>query len=292
MTRIIENLGDVAHHYDCLLVDIWGCIHNGIIAFPSAIGALHKFRQNQSHVVLITNSPRLQSGVCEQLKHIGVSRDCWDDIVTSGDASWHSIHSGIWGQHIYHIGPQRDLVAFKASTQQRKNCDNTLNLVSFDDATVLVCTGLYNEDKDALVDYNQTFEAALLRNMKMLCVNPDIFINRGHKQVLCAGALAQHYSNMGGKCIYFGKPHQPIYDLAYQKIQRIKTIDKGRILAIGDGMHTDILGAHKQGIDSLFVANGVMDLQTSSKRTLDTKELNCFFDDYSVKPTYAITSLQ
>ena len=44
MTQIIEHLSEISDRYDALFVDLWGCVHNGITAFPEAVKALQDYR--------------------------------------------------------------------------------------------------------------------------------------------------------------------------------------------------------------------------------------------------------
>ena len=95
--------------------------------------------------------------------------------------------------------------------------------------------------------------------MTMICANPDIVIHRGDTLIYCAGALAVRYEELGGPVLYAGKPHRPIYDraLALAGQARGAAIDARRVLAIGDGMRTDIIGAARAGLDALFVTGGI-----------------------------------
>jgi HAD superfamily hydrolase (TIGR01459 family) len=97
------------------------------------------------------------------------------------------------------------------------------------------------------------------RELLMICANPDIVVERGDRLVWCAGALAQAYEKIGGTAIYAGKPYAPIYDLALARAGELrhKAVDRGRVLAIGDGVRTDLAGAVRQGIDCIFVADGI-----------------------------------
>ena len=61
MTEIISSLAEISDKYDVLLCDLWGCLHNGREAFPSAVAALQGFRAKGGTVVLLTNAPRARS---------------------------------------------------------------------------------------------------------------------------------------------------------------------------------------------------------------------------------------
>ena len=77
--------------------------------------------------------------------------------------------------------------------------------------------------------------------------------------IYCAGALARTYKKMGGIVIMAGKPHASIYALAREKLAHIagRAIPPSRVLAIGDGIETDLLGAQNDVLDALFIAGGM-----------------------------------
>ena len=56
-----------------------------------------------------------------------------------------------------------------------------------------------------------------------------------------------------------GKPHAIIYEAALKQALRArgKEYDRARVLAVGDGLFTDIRGAAAQGFDALFVTSGI-----------------------------------
>jgi HAD superfamily hydrolase (TIGR01459 family) len=99
------------------------------------------------------------------------------------------------------------------------------------------------------------------RSLIMLCVNPDIVVQRGDKLIWCAGALAAAYEKIGGNVIYYGKPHPPIYRAAMEAARNAGGRRIVRPLAIGDGADTDIKGANSVGLDSVFVMQGVHSAQ-------------------------------
>ena len=89
----------------------------------------------------------------------------------------------------------------------------------------------------------------------MVCANPDIVVERGERLVYCAGALARLYAEIGGKAVLAGKPHAPIYEAAQRILDGLG--GSGEVLAIGDGLPTDIRGAHDNGVPVLFVTGGI-----------------------------------
>lgn len=285
MTKIITSFVEVSGKYDAALVDLWGCLHNGVKPFAAAVSALETFRDNGGTVLLLTNSPKPSNMVLLQLDDIGVARDLYQGCVSSGDAARTALASGAYGKKIFALGPERDLPFYK-------NID--VEHVALDQATGIVCTGLFDDNTDTPDDYRATFLQAKNNGLKMLCANPDVMVDRGDKRIYCAGALAQAYTEMGGEAHYFGKPHPPIYDLAYQKLTEItgREVLPKKIIAIGDGINTDIRGAIGEDIDSLFITGGLAASETATDGQPDPARLNAFLAKAQLTPTYSMGHLR
>ena len=258
MTQIIATLSDIASGYEALFCDLWGCLHNGRAAYPAAVAALQKYRADGGRVVLLTNAPRPNQFVIAQLDRLGVPRDAWDLVVSSGDAAQYAMLSGAVGRRVWHLGPSKDDGFFEEIPAGLAG-QAPIQRVPLDEAEGIVCTGPFDELTEVPEDYRGRFLSAKARGLKMLCANPDIVVDMGEQRIYCAGALAGLYDQMGGESLYFGKPHPPIYDLARQRLTALTGVpaEDGGILAIGDGIGTDIQGGMGEGIDALFVTGGI-----------------------------------
>ena len=247
--KIIDGLSDVANSYDALICDVWGVVHNGRAAFEGAVEALTSFRKARGPVVLLTNAPRPSRVIPEQLSRLGAPADAYDAIVTSGDATTAEIAKRAPGP-VYHLGPDKDHSLFDGVE---------VTETSLEKAAFILCTGLVDDQTETPDDYQDLLSRAKARNLDMICANPDVVVKFGDRLIFCGGALAQLYQTLGGTVVYVGKPHSPIYDLAYAALERAKgaPVARDRILAIGDGLHTDIEGANNQKLDALFVASGI-----------------------------------
>ena len=288
--QIINSLTDVSDAYDAIFVDLWGCVHDGRQALPNAINALQNYKKSGDKVVLVTNSPQPQQGVEKQLAHFGVPEDAWDGIASSGDSARFAMFQGVVGNKVWFIGEERDKRFFDPPNM----IENPMNVikVSLEEAEGIVCTGPFNPTDNPNILLPE-LKVAAERGLKFLCANPDIVVDRGHQREWCAGALAQIYSSMGGESLYFGKPHQQIYDLAFQRLNIIHSkIPKHAILAIGDGIQTDIRGAINQQIDSLFVTGGLAAVETKTQEQPDVRALQKYIRDVNLEPTYSIGHLR
>jgi HAD superfamily hydrolase (TIGR01459 family) len=290
--RQIAGLTEISDRYDVILCDIWGVLHNGVASFTQASDALVSFRRRGGAVILISNAPRPSPPIARQVLKLGVSPDAFDAIVTSGDVTIGLMEQQA-GDRILHIGPERDLTLLDAVADAS---GARPKLVSLQDAQYALCTGLRNDEAEALDDYEHELQAMAVRGMTMICANPDIVIHRGDTLIYCAGALARRYEELGGSVVYAGKPYAPIYDRALTLAEQIRgePIEKPRVLAIGDGMRTDIAGAARAGLDVLFVTGGIH--RSLHKETLDSPadpiELQHLYNENAVWPVAAIPMLR
>ncbi|UWR12183.1 TIGR01459 family HAD-type hydrolase [Sulfitobacter mediterraneus] len=290
MTRIVDTLAEISAQYDALFVDLWGCVHDGVKALPDAVAALQAYRKTGGKVVLVTNSPRPRAGVEKQLVHFGVPDDAWDTIATSGDSARSAMFQGVVGQKVWFIGQPGEEKFF----QPLHLLDDpmTIEQVPLAEAEGIVCTGPEDPHADPDVMRPQ-FLMAKQMGLKLLCANPDIVVDRGHQREWCAGALAKLYAEMGGESLYFGKPHPPIYDLARRRLSALgKVVSDDRILAIGDGILTDIQGAIGEDIDSLFITGGLAAAETKTLRQPDPNALSDYLEKEKSSPTYSIGFLR
>ena len=290
MTRIISALPEVSDQYDALFVDLWGCVHDGRKALPAAVAALQAYRKTGGKVVLVTNSPRPRGGVEKQLQQFGVPQDAWDSIATSGDSARSAMFRGVVGEKVWFIGHPGERKFFEPLTILKAPVE--IETVPLAQAEGIVCTGPVDAMADPEV-MRPEFEQAIARGLKLLCANPDIVVDRGEVREWCAGALAALYTEMGGESLYFGKPHAPIYDLARRRLPALEVdIPDNRILAIGDGILTDVKGAMDEGIDSLFITGGLAAAETATTEQPDEAKLRAYLDREASAPTYAIGFLR
>ena len=249
MTIFTDHFSALASDYDVVLSDVWGVVHNGVAAFPEACDALTRFRQGGGTVVLITNAPRPNWVVADQVEHFGAPRSIYDAIVSSGDVTRDEI-SKRPGQSICHVGPKRDLSIFEGLD---------VTFAPAESADYVICSGLFNEETETPDDYRDLLEQMLSRRLFMVCGNPDVVVERGEQLLYCAGAIADLYARIGGEVLYAGKPYAPIYDLALKLAQDgARQTDRPQARA-----RDRRFGAHRfqgrgvYGIDCLFVTAGI-----------------------------------
>lgn len=279
MTESLLTLADLHGRYDALFCDIWGVIHNGHGPYPGAVPALQAARAAGLKVVLISNVPKPRDPIPGQLDRLGVPRDAWDSIVTSGDAIRAEIRARAPGP-AFCIGHAGDRVLW---------ADLGLEEVPFEAAAMLVVAGIDHADQpDAVARATPMLEAARARQLPFLCANPDRQVRVGSQLIWCAGALADAYSALGGEVILAGKPHAPIYALARAEVPGVPD---ARILAIGDGISTDVLGADREGLDCLFIAGGLLGDGLMEAGTLDLVKVSAALTAAGTHAQYVMAGL-
>jgi HAD superfamily hydrolase (TIGR01459 family) len=271
-----ENLRDLVDGVDVVLSDIWGVVHNGLVAFPEACAALHSFREQGGTVILITNAPRPADSVRRQLRKLRVADETYDAIVSSGDLTRHFVADHP-GRKMFWIGPERDSSIYRGLDPR---------LGPLEQADYIVCTGLFDDEIETAEDYRGMMLQARERKLPLICANPDIVVERGDRLIYCAGAVAELYRELGGEVIFYGKPHRPIYERAMElAAQNGHAVPLNRVLAIGDSVRTDVAGAHGFGIDCLFVTRGIHAEDFEGLDQLDPASVKELFGD----PPLALT---
>ncbi|MBN8533224.1 MAG: TIGR01459 family HAD-type hydrolase [Rhizobiales bacterium] len=245
----ITRLSEVIDHYDAIISDVWGVLHNGVVATPGAQDALAAARKAGRPVSLLTNSPRLPNLVAEQLRDLGVIQPCYDAIISSGGVT-RLMLTEEGDRPIFHLGPARDAGVFDGLA---------VRPVALEQAEVIVCTGLFDDETEQAEDYRQTLEFALTRRMRLYCANPDLIVERGDRLIPCAGAIADIYERMGGEVIWVGKPKPLVYEHARAELAKAmgREPERKRILCIGDAFRTDIAGANAEGHDVIMTLAGI-----------------------------------
>jgi HAD superfamily hydrolase (TIGR01459 family) len=248
---LLSGISDVADRYDLFICDVWGVVHNGLAPYDGLLDCLASLHEHGCRVALLSNAPRPVPVVTLELERIGVARDSYDLLLTSGDAARQALleRSDPWhaalGQRFFHIGPERNDPTIEGIGEA----------VELAAADFIVCTGLFDDETDAAEDYRELLQSGVARGVPLICTNPDIIVMRGEKLLPCAGAVAALYADLGGEVKQFGKPYAEIYDELFSRLPDAP--GRSRCVMVGDGFKTDVKGAVAAGLDSIWVAGGV-----------------------------------
>jgi len=248
----LPGFGPLADRFDGFILDLWGVIHDGVTAFPSAVDCLHRLRAAGKPTLLLSNVPRPNRDAQALMQRMGIDDDLYTDILTSGEAVRRALQRppDLWwaelGQRVFHLGPERD-----------RGVLDDLPLISVPDpaaANFVLNTGPDDHRNPSdLAEFEPVLAACAHHHLPMICANPDMAVIRGGVRVLCAGALAERYREMGGDVRSLGKPDPAIYQPVLERLGLLPE----RILAVGDALHTDIAGAQGVGIAACWVLSGI-----------------------------------
>ncbi len=248
----LSRFSEIAGGYDGFILDLWGVIHDGVTPYPGAAACLAALQAAGKRVVLLSNAPRRAHVAQEAMRGMGLADDLYTDIMTSGEATHRMLRDrdDAWfaglGNQVFHLGPERD-----------RNVIERLELARVDDpaaASFVLNTGPDDlHSNTELVDHEPALQACLAAGLPMICANPDFEVIRGGARVICAGLLTARYEALGGTARWIGKPDPAIYG----PVMDMLGLDRGRVLAVGDALRTDIAGAKAAGIDSCWVLGGI-----------------------------------
>lgn len=281
MTRIdFKGLGDIAADYDLFLIDQWGVIHNGVFAYEGAKEALTNLRRLGKKVIILSNSAKLASDSYARLEMVGVGRDLYDHVVTSGDTVYqhfqsqtHPFYQALGNSYLCFAWDEgRDIIAQSGKQE----------VAQAESADFILCSGAAHGNLNA---YMPALDIARKRGLPMICANPDLVAvdEKGHIK-MCPGTIAKAYEDQGGEVFWHGKPRKEIYDFACALEP-----DFHRVIGIGDSMEHDICGAANNGLDSVLICGGIhaQALGSPPKKTLIDK-LSAHYD---TQPTFALPRL-
>lgn len=285
----MSGISTLVNKYDLFFIDLWGVTHNGQRPFPDALECYQNLKKADRPVFILSNAPRMPEPAISKLSEMGLPRDLYHDLQTSGyechknlrdrsDAFYKTL-----GTRLYHVGPVRDRNLFTV-------LDEYTDVENIEDADFILVTGTDAWDR-TLESYQDELDQALKQDLPLVCANPDKRVMYGDQIVLCAGAIAAHYQSMGGKMRQHGKPDAQIYQILHSRAQESlnKEISKDRILMIGDSLATDIAGANAYGIDSLMVLSGIHGaelLPIFSDSECFSDSLKKLGEQYNAAPTY------
>lgn len=265
--EMINGLSEVIGTYDAVILDLWGVVHDGVDPYPSSIPAMTALRDAGIPVALLSNAPRRSSVVTGRMEDMGIARDLYGPAVASGEIAYRQLvdRTDPWyaklGRKVLMVGPVRDMSMFEKQD---------VEIVKTVEAADWVLITGPNEDHDPVSKYEDLLHALLARDLPVLCPNPDREVIRGGERIICAGAIAGRYEELGGDVRWEGKPFASAYDFCLQMF------DKGpdaKLLVVGDSISTDVAGSNNAGLDVALVTGGIHAAELDAPRgTLPARE--------------------
>ncbi len=248
----LSGFAPLAERYSGFVLDLWGVIHDGVNAFPHAVETLTQLRAAGKRTLLLSNVPRPNAAAQAMMRRMGIDDSLYTGILTSGEAVRRALRNppDLWwaqlGTRVFHLGPERD----------RPVLDGLPLTVTNDpaDADFVLNTGPDDHRNPSdMAEFEATLVACADHHLKMICANPDLEVIRGGVRVLCAGALAVRYVELGGDVRSLGKPDPAIYQPVLEELG----LPPREVLAVGDFLRTDIAGAVGVDLAACWVLDGI-----------------------------------
>ena len=249
----IAGLRAILDRFDDVLLDQWGVLHEGNAVFPAARDCVARLRAAGKRVAILSNSGKRAVDNEHRLAKLGLPRGEYDLLLTSGEVAW----QGLRDRADPAFAPFRGaclLIARDGDTGIIEGLD-IRRVEDFAAADFLFLAGL-DEARSAPEPWRELFAAAARRHLPMLCANPDLTMFGPGGLAPAPGALARFYETLGGRVVYVGKPHAPIFDAALAALGRPA---RGRLLVIGDSLDHDVRGGRAAGMRTLLIGGGVHD---------------------------------
>lgn len=281
----IEKIDEIIDRYDAVICDIWGVLHNGVTLYQDAIAALRRIRAKGKFVVLLTNAPKRSDIIQERFKKMGASDTFWDATLTSGDAISTYLAENCQDKKIFHWGDDTDKGIYQ---------DYDYQLVPLDQAEIILCTGPIDSLTEVSAKEVEMLTKAADRKLPFICANPDKSVKVGDQFQLCAGALADIYLQLGMNVEYFGKPYPIVYHYCLSIFEQLsgQPVHQNQILAIGDGLNTDVKGAQNANIDCLMILDGLHQALFSETGEDAFTQLREVTEHYDIRPEYYMRLLR
>ena len=265
--RYPRGVSELLDSYDGFVIDLWGVMHSGGMAFPAALAALQGIKAAGKKAVILSNAPNRVAAVAARNAKQGIVGV--DAIVTSGEVTWHALSTR--GDDFYQqLGPRAFLIGPERVRPMTEGLD--FEFVSTpEQADFFLLCGLLADSPGDLspVAYDDFLRPAVARGCPMICANPDLVVVRGDTRETCAGAIAEHYEELGGTVRWYGKPFAEVY---HRCAELLEVTDLSRVLAVGDSLRTDVTGANRAGMDALFIGGGIHHDQIGDLETMQGRD--------------------
>ena len=255
MIQAISSFSEILDKYDMFILDQWGVMHDGIRGYDHAIAAINNLINKNKKLTIISNSSKRKISSINSLKNLGFDKNNFIEVMSSGEMIWQELYNcpdkyDVKLKNCFHIydTSKEDGLDFRIGLEKFKFVDNIK-----DADFILACTPF---QKTQPIDYIPILNYAVDMNLIMFCANPDfVTIEKNNKKnMYCMGTIADLYDHMGGEVIILGKPSKEIY---LESCKNFNQIDISKIVAVGDSLDHDILGASNFGIDSVLITSGI-----------------------------------
>lgn len=238
------SLEELASRYDGFLLDSYGVLNRAEENIPWAAEGVSWLKSMGKKVRVLTNNAALSEEDNRQLlSSMGIPLDAGEVICSGSLLAREKVALGIRGPVFYMGLPSGREYLKAAGLETTDRADETK-------VVVLASSRGYRMRRIAEAHRILRQEGSLL-----VVLNPDAVAPRPQGVMArVSGVTARSLARETGcKVALLGKPFGEIYDLALEKLK----LPAQKVVAIGDTLATDILGARHAGIDCALVLTGV-----------------------------------
>lgn len=280
--RLLRGLAEIAANYDACILDLWGCLHDGVTVYPAALACLHQLKAMGKQAIILSNAPRRAHEVEARLAEMGIGRDLYTALYCSGEETFRAIRGG----EIPALGGGRRVHAIMARRDRALVDDAGLVETRLSHADFVLAIGI-ETGRETIAEFEPELRVALARNLPLVCANPDLVVHRGGVEEICAGSIAQRYEEMGGGVVWFGKPYPGVY----RRILADFGLQAERVLCVGDSLRTDVAGGRGIGAATLFTVGGIHHAEILVEERIDPARLAALCRKLGQTPDFAIAHL-
>lgn len=278
----LASVSDLPRTYRAILLDQFGCLHDGRDPLPGAVAAVRALAATGARLVILSNSSRRAGGALAKLAGLGFDPACFEGALTSGEVahgrlaqprpaggdgpggcvpSWRGL--GTRCLHITWAGRGGVSLEGLGLTVVGEG-DDELDFILAHGTEGVGAPGAGDDPArppptPRCLEEIRSLLGCAARSRSppppLLCANPDLVTVDGGALVTMPGTLAAWYEAEGGACVRLGKPAPPIYQAALALLGG--GIAPGEVLAVGDSLEHDIAGASAAGMDSLLIGGGI-----------------------------------
>ena len=247
----VPGVSALAATYDGLILDQWGVLHDGTRPYAGAIECLERLRAAGKRVVVLSNSGRREAENLRFMARMGFPETLFDRFVSAGDEARRAIAERV---DPFHRALGRRCYAFTREGDHSLIEGIGLEIVDRIEAADFIAVIGTDSPRRNLPDYEAQLQAGIRLRLPMICTNPDLVRLSPQGAIEAPGVLSRRYEALGGTVFYHGKPHPAIYGTC---LEALAVASRDRVLAIGDSIEHDVLGAARAGLRSAFIAGGI-----------------------------------
>lgn len=253
----VDGLSTIADRFDGMIIDQFGVLHDGQALYPGTLDVLRGLQSRNIPVVVVTNSGKRVDSNRQRLLDLGIPRDTFVDVVTSGELAWMSLQGEAASPGVPDVTRMPSMSRMFGRVPRAYVIGKPGDDYGFDGVPLVDDP----HDADALLILSSnaphtSLEAyrALLADITVpaLCCNPDRWMLTRTGLQPGPGAIAAMYAGMGRSVTWIGKPYPAIYLEAAVRLGQ-----PSRVLCIGDSAEHDVAGGRAAGFETMIVMTGV-----------------------------------